>query len=487
MKLSIQFLMAFSLVLLLSIFDTGSNYLLSLKVERNTLFLNKSQEIIRHSTGLHKSMIDMQSSFRGYLLTNDDQFLEGYQKGVQTLPQLFSELKTLLRSNSTQLQLLDTIDSLHHQWLHYAASLINTRKNFDSKESIEKYNFLFENQLKKQIGKKINDDISKKFTEFDGVEYNTRSIHRSNLETSIRNTHTFSLIFFISTIVIGIGAALFIVYRMSKRIKTMVSLAENISGGRFTTLKDNNNDELRSLSLSLNKMSENLQKNISELENRNAELDKFAYAVSHDLKAPIRGIHNVITWSEEDLETEMSAQMKKNLDIIRQRAKRMEDLINGLLDYARLRKKTLSEFTNVNDVVAEIVQSIVPRNFNVEIHDLPVIYTERLKLEQVFANLISNAVKYTTKENAKIVINCKEFDDHYEFSVKDNGIGIDPEYHGRIFEIFQTLREKDEKESTGIGLALIKRILDDQNCTIRVESTPGNGAEFIFTWPRNLN
>ncbi|HEY5966926.1 MAG TPA: CHASE3 domain-containing protein [Chitinophagaceae bacterium] len=449
--------------------------------------MNKSQEIIRHSTGLHKSMIDMQSSFRGYLLTNDDQFLEGYQKGVQTLPQLFSELKTLLRSNSTQLQLLDTIDSQHHQWLHYAASLINTRKNFDSKESIEKYNFLFENQLKKQIGKKINDDISKKFTEFDGVEYNTRSIHRNNLETSIRNTHTFSLIFFISTIVIGIGAALFIVYRMSKRIKTMVSLAENISGGRFTTLKDNNNDELRSLSLSLNKMSENLQKNISELENRNAELDKFAYAVSHDLKAPIRGIHNVITWSEEDLETEMSAQMKKNLDIIRQRAKRMEDLINGLLDYARLRKKTLSEFTNVNDVVAEIVQSIVPRNFNVEIHDLPVIYTERLKLEQVFANLISNAVKYTTKENAKIVINCKEFDDHYEFSVKDNGIGIDPEYHGRIFEIFQTLREKDEKESTGIGLALIKRILDDQNCTIRVESTPGNGAEFIFTWPRNLN
>ena len=487
MKLSIQFLLAFSLVLLLSIFDTGSNYLLSLKVERNTLFLNKSQEIIRHSTALHKSMIDMQSSFRGYLLTNDDQFLDGYQAGVQSVPQLISELKNLTRSNSIQLQLIDSINKLHHEWLHYAGSLINARKNFDSKESIENYNFLFESQLKKQIGKKINDYISKRFTEFDRIEYNTRSLHSSNLEAAIRNTHTFSLIFFISTIVIGAATALFIVYRITKRINTMVLLAENISGGRFTTLKDNNNDELRSLSVSLNKMSESLQKNISELENRNAELDKFAYAVSHDLKAPIRGIHNVIAWSEEDLGNELSEQMKKNLDIISQRAKRMEHLINGLLDYARLRKKTPSEFINVNDMVGEIVESIVPRNFNVEVHGLPVIYTERLKLEQVFANLISNAVKYTTKEKAQIVINCKEFPDHYEFSVKDNGIGIDPEYYDRIFEIFQTLREKDEKESTGIGLALIKRILDDQNCTIRVESTPGNGAEFIFTWPRNVN
>src|SRR6187431_1716016 len=146
MKLSVQFLLAFSLVLLLSIFDTGSNYLLSLKVDRNTKFLNNSQEIIRHSTGLHKSMIDMQSSFRGYLLTNDDLFLEGYQTGVQAVPPLLNELKGLVRSNSSQSQLIDTIDKLHHQWLHYASSLINAR-NFDSKESIEEYNSLFENQL----------------------------------------------------------------------------------------------------------------------------------------------------------------------------------------------------------------------------------------------------------------------------------------------------------------------------------------------------
>jgi signal transduction histidine kinase len=267
----------------------------------------------------------------------------------------------------------------------------------------------------------------------------------------------------------------------------MVSLAENISEERFTTLKDKSNDELTRLSLSLNRMSESLQHNISELKNRNVELDKFAYAVSHDLKAPIRGIHNVINWTEEDLSAEISPQMRKHLDIIRDRAKRMENLINGLLDYARIRRKSPAENTNVKDIVDKIVETIVPRNFIVDVYDLPIISAERSKLEQVFENLISNAVKYSSETHGHITIRSREFANHYEFSVKDNGIGIDPEYHSLIFEMFQTLREKDEKESTGIGLALIKKILDDQNCTIRVESTPGNGAAFIFTWPRNIN
>jgi len=487
MKLSIQFLLAFLLVLLLSTFDTGSNYLLSLKVERNSDFLNKSQEIIRHSTSLHKSIIDMQSSFRGYLLTNDEQFLDGYQTGIQTVPELLEDLKKLTNSNSAQTRLIDTIDRLHHEWVHYASSLINARKNFESKESIEKYNLLFENKLKKQIGKKLNDEIAINFAEFDKIEYNTRSIHSANLATSIKKTHTFSLIFFISTIVIGIITAFVIVHRISRRIKTMVTLADNVSNGRFTTLHDNTNDELKGLSLSLNKMSVSLQKNISDLENRNSELDQFAYAVSHDLKAPVRGIHNVISWTEEDFGEELPSPVKKNFEIIRQRVKRMEDLINGLLDYARVRRKTTPEITNVNEVVYHIIDSIVPRNFKVEVHDLPIMVAEKLKLEQVLMNLISNAVKYTRADEGKIIISCKELRDHYEFSVKDNGIGIDPEFHSKIFELFQTLREKDEKESTGIGLALIKKILEDQNCTIRVESSLGNGANFIFTWPKNQN
>jgi CHASE3 domain sensor protein len=409
MKLSTQILLAFLLVLLLSMFDTGSNYLLSLKVEKNSDFLNRSHEIIRNSTSLHKTMIDMQSSFRGYLLTDDDSFLGAYNKGLAIVPKHFPELKKLILSTSIQLDLIDTIEVLHHKWVHYAASLISERKKFHEVDSTNAYEFLFETQLKRQMGKKINDDITKSFSDFDGIEYNKRAFHSENLSKSIRNTHTYSFIFFILTIVIGVATALYIVYRISKRIKTMVSLAENISEERFTTLKDKSNDELTRLSLSLNRMSESLQHNISELKNRNVELDKFAYAVSHDLKAPIRGIHNVINWTEEDLSAEISPQMRKHLDIIRDRAKRMENLINGLLDYARIRRKSPAENTNVKDIVDKIVETIVPRNFIVDVYDLPIISAERSKLEQVFENLISNAVKYSSETHGHITIRSREF------------------------------------------------------------------------------
>ena len=263
----------------------------------------------------------------------------------------------------------------------------------------------------------------------------------------------------------------------------MVQLAEGISLGNFASIKDDSNDELSSLSQSLNVMSSGLNKNISELKKRNDELDKFAYVVSHDLKAPLRGIHNAIKWIEEDLDKELTPEMQKYLSIIPQRTLRMEKLINGLLDYARTREKTREEIVDVNELVKEIVESVVPGNFNVEISKLPVISTERIKLEQVFTNLISNAVNYTPGENGRISIGCRETD-LYEFSVKDEGIGIEPEYHEKIFEIFQTLREKGGMESTGIGLSIVKKILDDMHCSIRVKSELNKGSEFIFTWPK---
>lgn len=488
MKLSTQILLAFSIVLILSIIDTASNYLLSLKVEQNIQFLNKSQDIIRNSTRLDKAIIGMQNSFSEYLLTRDESFLEGYNNGLKDIPSLFSEQRNLVKGNAEQLDILDSINTLHSKWIAYANTLVDARRKVMAPlDSSKAYSSLLENTLRKQVGKRINDSIARKFILFNRIEYKLRNIHAKNLILSIRHTHTFSFTFFALTIIIGVLSTAYIISIISNRIKTMVQLAENISLGNFTTLNDDKKDELTSLSTSLNIMSDSLRKNITELQNRNTELDKFAYVVSHDLKAPVRGIHNVIKWIEEDLENELSPQMKKYLGFIPQRTKRMEDLINGLLAYARTREKDIPEKTDVNEMVAEIIKAIVPRNFKVEIKELPVIFTEKLKLEQVFTNLISNAVKYSKNEKQEIIIGFKKFPDHYEFSVKDNGIGIEAEYHGKIFEIFQTLREKDQKESTGIGLAIIKKILDDQRSIIRVNSALGKGTEFIFTWPHLKN
>jgi signal transduction histidine kinase len=477
MKLSTQILLAFGVVILLSISDSYTNYMLSYKVRQNSEFLSKSETIIRNSNKTHKVIIDMQSSFRGFLLTDDTTFLDSYYAGVKSVPVFLQEQRQLVHDNPLQRGLLDTIIAMHSSWVDYSTQLINSRRSMSPS-----YSILFETKLKKRVGKKINDAIAIRFARFDKLEYAVRKRHRTALLDSIRRTHTMSLIFLGLTITIGLFSTLYIVILITKRIASMVRLAENISGGQFTVVNDTRNDELTRLSASLNIMSRNLDKTIRELEHRNTELSKFAHVVSHDLKAPVRGIHNVTKWMEEDFSHELNPQMEKYLAIIHQRTMRMEALINGLLDYARISMPTKPEKVDTNVLVREIADVLVPRSFRLHIDDLPELYTERLKLEQVFANLISNAVKFIPHDEGVIRITCEKHPGYYAFTVSDNGPGIDPAFHKKIFEIFQTLREKNEKESTGVGLAIVQKIMDERQEKITVHSAVGQGAAFTFTW-----
>ena len=484
MKLASQIFLGFSVVIGISLTDSYVNYNLSQKVNKNTDFLAKSEAIIRNSSRLHRSVIEMQSSFRGYLLTSDTTFLDSYNR--TDLNNSFKVQRRLLVNSPAQIARLDSIDRLHEQWVEYSNSLINAKKEAISSPSSGRYQGLFESQLRKGVGKKLNDQISEIFRELDGAEYRIREIRRNVLNHSIERTRTISLIFLIFTVIIGVISTLYIVHLITKRIASMVNLANNISKGEFAIVKDDKNDELSSLSVSLNSMSETLSKNIRELEKRNKELNQFAYVVSHDLKAPIRGIYNVIQWIEEDLGKEVSSQMRKYLNIIPERIKRMEDLIHGLLDYARIsRERPLKERVDVDLMVKDVAELIVPKGFKVDRIDLPSLITEKIRLEQVFSNLISNAVKYSKHQKGHIVVSSKELKNFFEFSISDNGIGIDPQFHDKIFEIFQTLREKHAKESTGIGLSIVKKIIDDQHCTIKVSSELGKGSTFTFTWPKN--
>nr|WP_255537100.1 ATP-binding protein [Pedobacter sp. SYSU D00873] len=457
------------------------------KVNQNIAFLTRSESVIRNSSRLHKGIIEMQSGFRGYLLTDEEEFLQPYFSGLKTIPKLIKEQRALVKESDVQSRKLDSIAVLHHEWVIYANSLIEAKKESLRKSGVsQRYQFLFENKLRKQVGKKINDNIYNIFRRFDRLEYQIREIRRNQLLQSIDRTKTFSLIFSMLTIAVGVISGIYIIGLISRRIKQMVKLAESISKGQFILVSDDKNDELSSLSNSLNIMSTELSKNISELEKRNNELNQFAYVVSHDLKAPIRGIYNVVQWIEEDLGGEISSEMRKYLNIIPQRINRMEDLIHGLLDYARIsRDKPVKEVVDVNLMLNEITEMLVPENFRIKIGKMPVLFTEKIRLEQVFSNLISNAVKYSTGQSPLVEIQILEKSNEYEFKVIDNGIGIDRQYHAKIFEIFQTLREKHDKESTGIGLAIVKRIIEEKHSIIKVESESGKGAAFIFTWPKD--
>ena len=189
--------------------------------------------------------------------------------------------------------------------------------------------------------------------------------------------------------------------KISRRIKSLVSLAENISQGNFTSINDDKNDELSGLSLSLDTMSGKLSKNITELRKKNDELNQFAYVVSHDLKAPVRGISNVVQWIEEDLHEEISPNMRKYLDIIPDRIKRMENLIDGLLEYARIgRDSSIKEQVDVARLIDNLSEMINPKECRLIIGNMPVLMTEKLLLQQILGNLLSNAVKYGRGEIA---------------------------------------------------------------------------------------
>jgi PAS domain S-box-containing protein len=218
---------------------------------------------------------------------------------------------------------------------------------------------------------------------------------------------------------------------------------------------------------------------------RNQELDQFAHIVSHDLKAPLRAIANLSEWIEEDLADQVPPETKQSLDLLRSRVHRMEALINGLLAYAKINhQNTPSETFAVGDLLHEIIDSLdIPPEFTVQIPaDLPTLNTSRLLLNQVLTNLISNAIKHHDRPDGRVEITVQPQSHGYEFIIADDGPGIAPKHHERVFGIFQTLASRDQKESTGVGLAIVKKIVQRIGGHIQLESQPNQGATFRFTW-----
>ena len=254
-------------------------------------------------------------------------------------------------------------------------------------------------------------------------------------------------------------------------------------------LKDFNKNISVLVAQDITKQKENEKKLVEytqQIEKTNKELDQFAYIVSHDLKAPLRAINNLSEWIVEDF-GEVPEEIGNHLSLMRGRVHRMENLINGILDYSRIGRQNLQkEEINVTNLVEDIVDSInISENFKINIdHKMPILNSELMPLQQVFSNLISNAIKYHDKEKGNISIYHTVPNGKYEFIVKDDGPGIPVEYQERIFGIFQTIEARDTRESTGIGLSIIKKIIEEKGGKVWINSEEGKGAEFHFTWPK---
>ena len=227
---------------------------------------------------------------------------------------------------------------------------------------------------------------------------------------------------------------------------------------------------------------------IAALERSNADLDGFAHVASHDLKAPLRGIAALSEWIEEDLGEHITDAARAHLSMLRRRVRRLEDLIEGILSYSRAGRtgREVSE-VDVGALLTEAIELLAPPSSAAITVDpgMPVLRTARVPLQQVFMNLISNALKHAGPE-AAVRVGGREAGAFWEFSVSDNGGGIAPAYHERIWAIFQTLRPRDQVEGTGIGLSVVRKIVASMGGRAWVESAEGEGACFRFTWPREM-
>ena len=231
-----------------------------------------------------------------------------------------------------------------------------------------------------------------------------------------------------------------------------------------------------------------LEKTNIELQHVNTELKDFAYIVSHDLKAPLRAIAYLTDWIVEDYSESLDEDGQEQLSLLKNRVNHMYKLLEGILRYSRIgRGEEQKEVINLNESVADVIDSLLPsENFEISIeNELPEIYADKTKINQVFQNIISNAIKYNDKPVGQVKIFSDTKDDGYHyFSIADNGKGIPEKDFSRVFKIFQTLeKDKNSTESTGVGLTLVQKIIRKYGGEISLASEVKKGTTFTFSLP----
>jgi signal transduction histidine kinase len=236
-------------------------------------------------------------------------------------------------------------------------------------------------------------------------------------------------------------------------------------------------------------LEEIVESRTAELEKTNIQLGEFAHLTAHDLKTPLRGIGTLAEWLLKDYYDKFDDEGRRQIDLLVSRVRRMDDLINAILQYTTIARNKHNErpvdlSIIINTVIADIRP---PRNITITVsQNLPVLMCEEEQIRQVFHNLVANAIRFMDKPEGFVKVACTEEDGLWKFSVCDNGPGIEPQHFERIFRLFQTLSNREEAESTGIGLTMAKKIVELYGGRVWLTSKLGEGSTFFFTLPKQM-
>lgn len=451
---------------------------------------------VRRTTGFEnelrlmgEDLANAETGQRGYLLTSSDSYLPTYYAGAAAVLRQLSNLKHFSRDPGIDRD-IEQLSVIVDAKLHEMAETVTLAQNHQRDQAIE--------IVRTDRGQKLMEDFRSlrhsMFTFQDAVLEH----HRAQYFATISNLLFGSVGIGVTAVALLLFTALHTAGRLRRPIEALLTAMRVVAEGRLDHRAPVlGADEIGRLAEAFNAMAEQVLESRrskdavqAELERSNAELDNFAYVASHDLKAPLRGIRNLTEWIAEDLGTSASDDTKENLALLHRRVDRLDKLLESLLQYSRVgrRQDSITDIDTAK-LVADIAEYLAPRaGFTVVCEGaMPRLTTARPPLEEVLRNLIGNALKHHDREQGVVTVSASEIGDTVTFRVRDDGPGIPPEFHEKVFQMFQTLQPRDRVEGSGMGLAIVKKTIESVGGRVRVESAPpARGTTFVFTWPKTM-
>jgi signal transduction histidine kinase len=464
-------------------------------------WVNHTQKVISISENLLSLLMKVENGARGYIISNDSVYLKSY---LNCVPNIFSEinkLKLLTRDNKTQQKNLIELRTQVRQTLDFVRVALILKENNQSEE----LKSLFSSNNKRNKMESAMKTVDK-ILELEQIVLAERKIH---LESSIAKTHNSIFLIILFALLLCVFTYAYSIRNVKLKEAYEVKL-EKLNEALNNTVIDlrNTNIELKAMADKLTAANEEIQtindqllftnnelvnksklleNSAIKLEKANKELEAFSYSVSHDLKAPLRTISGFANIMHREYGRQLDEEANRLISIIMGGAKRMGILIDDLLNFSKIGKVDL-RLSNVNinmlveDMLPEILGQYPELKYEVIINDLPTEDACDLSLiRQVWINLISNAIKFSSKNpKPRIEIGSVWKEDKLVYYVKDNGVGMDMKYAHKLFKVFQRLHKEEEFEGTGVGLAIIKRIITRHNGAVWVESKLNEGTIFYF-------
>lgn len=444
---NILFGFVFSIFVVLGLALTS--YLYFNKMVEVTRWAAHARRVLYHSEQVRSLSVEVETAQRGYALTGDELFLEPYLGATKAIRSHLKELDSLTTDNAVQHERVVQLQQIAAERLLFSDEVVQLRK-----ESFQKAKDL----VLTLKGKNLLDDIKNLLNRFQEEE-NTLITTRSLDARKQFFQFVFAFLGLVGSMVVILVALTFLI-----------------------------NANLKSRTLAEEKLKQAEQ----EAAKVNSELESFTYSVSHDLRAPLRSINGYAEILKEDYGHKIDEEGNRTIEVISKNAKRMGQLIDDLLGFARLGRQELRKSKiNMNELVDSVLKELLEqqkgRAVVLDVKPLEASLGDLSMIRQVWVNLLSNALKYSQKkEVSRIEISCEELDRPKEivYTVKDNGAGFDMQYKTKLFGVFSRLHKIQDFEGTGVGLALSKRIIDRHKGRIWAESKVNEGAAFHFSMPK---